>query len=134
MDKLTLITGNANPRLAQDIAKYLRVKVADASVTKFSEGETSVKIEENIRGKDVFIVQSTSPPSNDNLMELLIMIDACRRASAGRITAVLPYRSEEHTSELQSHSFISYAVFCLKKKIIITFISLLFTISTSIFC
>lgn len=91
MDKLTLISGNSNPKLAQDIAKYLRIELADASVTKFSEGEISVKIEENIRGKDVFIIQSTSPPSNDNMMELLIMIDACKRASAGRITAVLPY-------------------------------------------
>lgn len=91
MDKLAILTGNANPELAFSICKYLKVKLSDALVTKFSEGETRVKINENVRGKDVFVVQSTCPPPNDNLMELLIMIDALKRASASRITAVIPF-------------------------------------------
>lgn len=91
MDKLTVFSGNANVKLAQDICKYLKVKLGDALVTKFSEGEIRVKIDENVRGKDVFVVQPTCPPSNDNLMELLIMIDALKRASCARITAVMPY-------------------------------------------
>ncbi|MDD5464875.1 MAG: ribose-phosphate pyrophosphokinase [Candidatus Omnitrophica bacterium] len=91
MDKLAIFSGNANPELACAICKNLRVKLQDALVGRFSEGEIRVKINENVRGKDVFIVQPTCPPSNDNLMELLIMIDALRRASANRITAVIPY-------------------------------------------
>jgi ribose-phosphate pyrophosphokinase len=91
MDKLAIFSGNANPELAKDICENLKVKLQDALVGKFSEGEIRVKINENVRGKDVFIVQPTCPPSNDNLMELLIMIDALRRASAHRITAVIPY-------------------------------------------
>lgn len=91
MDKLAIFSGNANPVLAKDICKDLKVKLQDALVGRFSEGEIRVKINENVRGKDVFIVQPTCPPSNDNLMELLIMIDALRRASANRITAVIPY-------------------------------------------
>jgi len=91
MDKLAIFSGNANPELAHDICKNLRVKLQDALVGRFSEGEIRVKINENVRGKDVFIVQPTCPPANDNLMELLIMIDALRRASAHRITAVIPY-------------------------------------------
>jgi len=91
MDKLAIFSGNANPELAAAICKNLRVKLQDALVGRFSEGEIRVKINENVRGKDVFIVQPTCPPSNDNLMELLIMIDALRRASANRITAVMPY-------------------------------------------
>lgn len=91
MDKLAIFSGNANPDLAKGICKYLKVKLSDASVGKFSEGEIQVKINENVRGKDVFVVQSTCPPSNDNLMELLIMMDALRRASSKRITAVVPY-------------------------------------------
>ena len=91
MDKLAIFSGNANPELAKDICKNLKVKLQDALVGRFSEGEIRVKINENVRGKDVFIVQPTCPPSNDNLMELLIMIDALRRASANRITAVIPY-------------------------------------------
>ena len=91
MDKLAIFSGNANPELARDICKNLKVKLLDALVGRFSEGEIRVKINENVRGKDVFIVQPTCPPSNDNLMELLIMIDALRRASAHRITAVIPY-------------------------------------------
>jgi len=91
MDKLAIFSGNANPELAQSICKDLKVKLQDALVGRFSEGEIRVKINENVRGKDVFIVQPTCPPSNDNLMELLIMMDALRRASANRITAVIPY-------------------------------------------
>jgi len=91
MDKLAIFSGNANLELAHSICKDLKVKLQDALVGRFSEGEIRVKINENVRGKDVFIVQPTCPPSNDNLMELLIMIDALRRASAQRITAVIPY-------------------------------------------
>jgi len=91
MDKIAIFSGNANPELAKDICKDLKIKLQDAFVGRFSEGEIRVKINDNVRGKDVFIVQPTCPPSNDNLMELLIMIDALRRASANRITAVIPY-------------------------------------------
>jgi len=91
VDKLAIFSGNANLDLAQSICKDLKVKLQDALVGRFSEGEIRVKINENVRGKDVFIVQPTCPPTNDNLMELLIMIDALRRASAHRITAVIPY-------------------------------------------
>jgi len=91
MDKLAIFSGNANLELAKSICKNLKVKLQDAFVGKFSEGEIRVKINENVRGKDVFIIQPTCPPSNDNLMELLIMMDALRRASANRITAVIPY-------------------------------------------
>lgn len=86
-----MFSGNAHPELAKNICKYLKVKLSDALVDRFSEGEIRVKIGENVRGKDVFIVQPTSPPPNENLMELLIMIDALKRASAWRITAVIPY-------------------------------------------
>lgn len=90
-NKLAIFTGNSNPKLAQDICNYLKVPLSRALVDKFPGGEVHVQIEENIRGLDVFIVQSTCEPPNDNLMELLILIDAARRASAARITAVLPY-------------------------------------------
>ncbi|MBU4343013.1 MAG: ribose-phosphate pyrophosphokinase [Candidatus Omnitrophica bacterium] len=86
-----IFTGNSNVSLSKEIVKYLKMPLGKALVTTFSEGEIQVKIEENIRGKDVFIVQSTCTPPNKNLMELLILIDAARRASAERITAVLPY-------------------------------------------
>ncbi|MFA5199554.1 MAG: ribose-phosphate pyrophosphokinase [Candidatus Omnitrophota bacterium] len=91
MDKLAIFSGNANLQLAKDICKDLKCRLQDAFVGRFSEGEIRVKINENVRGKDVFIIQPTCPPSNDSLMELLIMIDALRRASALRITAVIPY-------------------------------------------
>ncbi|MFA6358357.1 MAG: ribose-phosphate pyrophosphokinase [Candidatus Omnitrophota bacterium] len=91
MDKLAVFSGNANPELAKAICRDLKVKLQDAFVGRFSEGEIRVKINDNVRGKDVFIIQPTCPPTNDNLMELLIMIDALRRASALRITAVVPY-------------------------------------------
>jgi ribose-phosphate pyrophosphokinase len=91
MDKLAVFSGNAHPGLARDISAYLKIKVSDAFVGKFSEGEIRVKINENVRGKDVFVIQPTCPPVNDTLMELLIMIDALKRSSASRITAVMPY-------------------------------------------
>jgi ribose-phosphate pyrophosphokinase len=88
---MAVFTGNANPQLAQDIARYLQVPLGRAHVGRFSDGEITVELMENVRGRDVFIVQSTCPPANDHLMELLVMVDACRRASAQRITAVVPY-------------------------------------------
>lgn len=91
MDKLAIFTGSANPKLAQGISNYLGVSLADVLVTRFSEGEIRVKINENVRGKDVFLIQSICPAPNEALMELLIMLDALRRASAERITAVIPY-------------------------------------------
>lgn len=90
MDKLAIVSGNANPELAKKICKYLKTGLSDAFVGRFSEGEIRVKINENVRGKDVFIIQPTCPPPNENLMELLIIIDALRRSSASRITAVMP--------------------------------------------
>ena len=91
MDKLAVVTGNANPELAKKICRYLKIKLSECLVGRFSEGEIRVKIEENIRGKDVFVVQPTCTPVNDSLMELLIIIDALKRASGKRITAVMPY-------------------------------------------
>lgn len=88
---IKIFTANSNPQLATDIAEILGVPVGNSRVSKFSDGEISVDINETVRGVDVFIVQSTNDPVNDNLMELLIMIDALKRASAGRITAVIPY-------------------------------------------
>ena len=86
-----LFSGNANPELAAKVAAELSLKLGNADVKKFSDGEINVEILENVRGKDVFIVQSTCAPTNDNLMELLVLVDAVRRASAVRITAVVPY-------------------------------------------
>ena len=93
MDQSTMavFTGNANPALAQDIARHLMQPLGRAMVGRFSDGEIQVEIMENVRGKDVYLVQSTCPPANEHLMELLVMADACKRASAGRITAVIPY-------------------------------------------
>ena len=88
---IKIFTGNSHPELAAEIAKILGIKVGDAKVGTFSDGEISVDINETVRGADVFIIQSTGSPVNNNLMELLIMIDALKRASAGRITAVMPY-------------------------------------------
>ncbi|MDJ0794918.1 MAG: ribose-phosphate diphosphokinase [Woeseiaceae bacterium] len=88
---MAVFSGNAHPQLAQDIARYLRLPLARAHVGRFSDGEINVEILENIRGRETFIVQPTSPPSSENLMELLVMVDAARRASAARITAVIPY-------------------------------------------
>src|SRR5262245_37018118 len=88
---MAVFTGNANPQLAQEIARHLMVPLGRAAVSRFSDGESTVELLENVRGRDVFIVQPTSPPANDHIMELLVMTDACRRASAARITAVIPY-------------------------------------------
>ena len=86
-----LFTGNANPALAKEIAAHLSVELGKADVSRFSDGEVTVEIRQNIRARDVFIVQSTCSPTNENLMELLIMVDAMKRSSARRITAVIPY-------------------------------------------
>jgi len=88
---LKIFSGKANPKLAEEICKYAKVPLGKAMVTRFADGECRVKIEENVRGADCFIIQPTCPPVNDNLMELLTMIDAFCRASARRITAVIPY-------------------------------------------
>ncbi len=89
--KMMVFAGNANPRLAQAVVGYLNLPLGKATVGKFSDGEIQVEILENVRGKDIFVIQSTCAPTNDNIMELMVMIDALRRASAGRITAVIPY-------------------------------------------
>ncbi|MEI6339469.1 MAG: ribose-phosphate pyrophosphokinase [Verrucomicrobiota bacterium] len=89
--EMKIVTGTAHPQLAQAICSYLKVPLGDATVSSFPDGETFVRINENIRGRDVFIVQPTCPPTNQNLMELLILADAARRASAARITAVIPF-------------------------------------------
>ncbi|MES2770681.1 MAG: ribose-phosphate pyrophosphokinase [Pseudomonadota bacterium] len=90
-DSLMVFTGNANPKLASDVVKRLNISLGRANVGRFSDGEVTVEIQEHVRGKDVFILQSTCAPSNENLMELLIMADALKRASAARITAAIPY-------------------------------------------
>ena len=90
-DTLALFAGNANRALATDIARYLQTPLGEAYVGRFSDGEVNVELMDNVRGRDVFIVQPTCPPANETLMELLVMVDACRRASAARITAVMPY-------------------------------------------
>ena len=89
--KMMVFTGNANPALARKVADRLYLGMGNAAVSKFSDGEITVELAENVRGKDVFVIQSTCHPTNDNIIELLLMIDALRRASAGRITAVVPY-------------------------------------------
>jgi len=88
---LMVFSGNANPALADAIAKYIGVPLGYASISKFSDGEVSVELNENVRGKDVFVIQPTCAPTNDSIMELLLMADALHRASANRITAVIPY-------------------------------------------
>ncbi len=90
-DQMMVFTGNANPELANKVAKHLGLELGDATVGRFSDGEVMISINENVRGKDVFFIQPTCYPTNDNLMELLVACDALRRASAGRITAVIPY-------------------------------------------
>lgn len=91
MPEMMVFTGNSNPELAHKIVRRLGLRMGNATVDRFSDGEISVEIDENVRGKDVFIIQSTCSPTNDNLMELILMIDAMRRSSATRITAVVPY-------------------------------------------
>jgi ribose-phosphate pyrophosphokinase len=90
-DNLMIFTGSANPRLAQSVARHLNVHLGKANVSRFSDGEVMVEILENVRGKDVFILQSTCAPTNDTLMEIMIMADALRRSSVARITAAMPY-------------------------------------------
>src|SRR3989442_4344212 len=140
LERLMVFTGNANPRLGQEVARHLNLSLGRAIVGKFSDGEVMVELLENVRGKDVFVLQSTCAPTNDNLMELLVMIDALKRSSAARVTAAIPYfgyarqdrrpRSarvaisakvvanidRKSTRLNSSHVRISYAVFCLKKK------------------
>lgn len=91
MTDLMVFTGNANPDLARKIVEHLGMPLGEASVSQFSDGEIAVELNVNVRGRDVFVVQPTCAPTNDNLMELIVMVDALRRASAGRITAVVPY-------------------------------------------
>ncbi len=90
-DSLMVFTGNANPKLAEEVARHLDIRLGRAVVGRFSDGEVMVELLENVRGKDVFVLQSTCAPTNDTLMEVLVMVDALKRASAGRITAALPY-------------------------------------------
>ncbi len=90
-DSLMVFTGTANPELAQSVVKHLDISLGRADVGRFSDGEVAIELLENVRGRDVFVLQSTCAPTNDNLMEILTMVDALRRASAGRITAAIPY-------------------------------------------
>ena len=91
MSKMMVFTGNANPDLARRVVRELHIPLGDATVGRFSDGEVNVELNENVRGKDVFILQPTCAPTNDNLMEMVVMADALRRSSASRITAVVPY-------------------------------------------
>ena len=91
MEKLAIFAGNSNPLLANKICEYIKLPLGGAKVTSFSDGEVQIEIEENVRAKDVFVIQSTCRPVNDNLVELFLMMDAFRRSSARRITAVVPY-------------------------------------------
>lgn len=90
-DRLMVFTGNANPKLADEVVKHLHIGLGRATVGRFSDGEVMVEILENVRGKDVFVLQSTCQPTNDSLMEIMVMVDALKRASASRITAAIPY-------------------------------------------
>src|ERR1700739_587714 len=90
-DDLIIFSGNANPKLAHAVVQHLNIPLGRAVVSRFSDGESIVEINENVRGKDVFVLQSTCVPTNDNLMELVIMVDALKRASASRVTAAIPY-------------------------------------------
>jgi ribose-phosphate pyrophosphokinase len=91
MDRLMVFAGNANPHLAQEVARHLNMSLGRAVVGKFSDGEVMVEIMENVRGKDVFVLQSTCQPTNDNLMELMVMVDALKRSSVARVSAAIPY-------------------------------------------
>src|SRR3974390_2177344 len=90
-DNLMVFSGNANPKLAAAVVQHLNIPLGRAMVSRFSDGEVMAEINENVRGKDIFVLQSTCAPTNDHLMELMIMVDALKRASAGRITATIPY-------------------------------------------
>src|SRR3989475_5695358 len=132
-ESLMVFTGNANPLLAHAVVRRLNIPLGHATVGKFSDGEIMVELLENVRGKDCFVLQSTCAPANDSLMEVLLMVDALKRASAARVTAAIPYygyarqdrrprsarvaiRSEEHTSELQSQSNLVCRLLLEKKK------------------
>lgn len=90
-DSLMVFTGTANPKLAHDVVKHLNINLGRATVGRFSDGEVMVEILENVRGNDVFVLQSTCAPTNDSLMEILVIVDALKRASASRVTAAIPY-------------------------------------------
>ncbi|HSR58241.1 MAG TPA: ribose-phosphate pyrophosphokinase-like domain-containing protein, partial [Candidatus Binataceae bacterium] len=90
-DELEIFTGNSNPALAREVAEHLDARLGEAEVGRFPDGEVMVEVRENVRGGDCFVIQSVCSPPNDNLMELLLLMDALRRASAKRITAVIPY-------------------------------------------
>jgi ribose-phosphate pyrophosphokinase len=90
-DRMMVFTGSANPKLGEAVCRYLNIRPGRASVGRFSDGEVSLELMENVRGRDVFILQSTCAPTNDNLMEILVMTDALKRSSAQRITAAIPY-------------------------------------------
>ena len=105
-ENIMVFTGNSNPEFAKTICKELGIELGNGQVRTFADGEVSVSLDETVRGADVFLVQSTCKPVNDHLMELLVMIDACRRASAGRITAVIPYfgyARQDQGKEPRSH-------------------------------
>ena len=91
MSDLMLFSGNANPKLSGDIARYLGVNLGSIALGEFPDGEISCKLEEDVRGRDIYLIQPTCPSVNDNLMQLLVMIDSCKRASADRVTTVMPY-------------------------------------------
>src|SRR5690606_36765929 len=95
-DSLMVFTGTANPKLAQDVVKYLNINLGRAKVARFSDGEIMVEILENVRGNDVFVLQSTCAPTNESLMQILVVVDALKRASAGRVTAAIPYFGYAH--------------------------------------
>ena len=88
---MRIFTGNANPKLAEAVVRHMHISLGRAIVGRFSDGEIMVELLENVRGRDVFVLQSTCAPTNDNLIEILVMVDALKRASAGRITAAIPY-------------------------------------------
>src|SRR5438309_11401660 len=90
-ERMRVFTGNANPKLAEAVVKHMNISLGRCIVGRFSDGEVMIELLENVRGRDVFVLQSTCAPTNDNLMELVIMVDALKRASAGRITAAIPY-------------------------------------------
>src|SRR2546423_7952628 len=90
-ERMRVFTGNANPKLAEAVVKHMNISLGRCIVGRFSDGEVMVELLENVRGRDVFVLQSTCAPTNDNLMEIMVMVDALKRASAGRITAAIPY-------------------------------------------
>ena len=108
-DSLMVFSGNANPKLAADVVRHLNISLSRADVGRFSDGEVSVETHDHVRGKDVFIVQPTCAPANENLIELLVMVDALKRASASRITAVIPYFGYSHQDRRGRSARVSIA-------------------------